>query len=182
MDWLIVGADAVAAAVFVNAGVAKAVSPSRLAAALAELPLAIGGQPGERFLRAFAVIELAVAGSLIITALRAPAAVAAGALGLCFCAVGILGLLNGSRVPCGCFGASSTRPFGWVNIGIGLALAGIAPLNVMARPSSLPGGYTAAAFQVCSAAVVLVCLWANRRLVAGSLRRPGDAPAGREVG
>lgn len=181
MGWFVTGIDGVAAAVFLNAGVAKLVSPDRLRTALAELGASIGAAARVTALRAFAVAELVVAVCLLPTALRTGAAVAGSALGLCFCAVGALGLLSGSKEPCGCFGASGQRPFGWANIGVGIGLAAVAPLNLISNASSAPGAGNSAGLEITAVAALLLCLWANRRLVVESLRRKRALATGGEV-
>lgn len=181
MGWLVTGIDSVAAAVFLNAGVAKLVAPDRLRTALAELATGIGRVAGVTALRAFAVAELVVAACLLPPAIAAAAAVAASALGLCFCVVGVLGLLSGSKEPCGCFGASGQRPLGWTNIGVGLALAAVAPLNLISSASPAPGGNSSAGLDITATAALALCLWANRRLAVESLRRKRVLSTGGEV-
>lgn len=173
MGWLIVGVNGVVAGVLLTAGLAKAVSSDRLADALAELAPTVSGRTRGLSLQAFAFLELFVAAGLPAAAVRLWATVAAGVLGLGFCAVGGLGLLKGSKTPCGCFGASSTHPFGWANIGTGLAIAAAVPANLAVSRASMPSpaAYSAVALPVASASAALLCLWANRPLVAESLRR-----------
>jgi hypothetical protein len=164
-QWVLLALNAAAAAVLLNAGVAKIVAPARLELALAEiLPTLRGRLTGGR-LRGVAVVEIAVAGSLLTTVTQLAGALATTALGLCFAVLGAVGLRRGSSTPCGCLGSSSRHPLGWTNIGVGLALAAVGPLNLLASGTRPAAQYATGAVLVTAIGTVALSLWAHRELV-----------------
>jgi hypothetical protein len=166
-------AAAAAASLLLNAGLAKLASPGQLRRAVAELLPVAGRRLGGALVRGLGAAEILVGTGLLIAPARLPAAVAATGLGACFIALGALGQVRGSSVPCGCFAAAGQHPLGWTNIGLGAALALTWP--VMAQAGPVPaGGYLAVAAPLASIGTVLLCLWLNRRLIL-VLRRPNRA-------
>lgn len=175
-DWALAAGAAVAAAVLVNAGVAKLVSPGQLRHAAAEVSPLGARHVGTRLVRGFGAAELMSGVLLLIAPVRLPAAVATTVLGACFAALGALGLGRGSSVPCGCFGATSARPLGWTNIWLGAGLALAWP--VIALAGNVPAvSYSQAAVLLASIAVVLLRLWLDRDLIMRLRRAPGARPA-----
>jgi len=170
-DWVLAAAAAAAAAVLVNAGVAKLVSPGQLRGAAAEVSPLGGRLLTAALVRGLGMAEIVAGMGLLISQVRLPAAIAVSALGACFSALGALGLARGSSLPCGCFGAVGARPLGWTNVWLGAALVLAWPVIVLAGP--VPAlGYSQAAVLLASIAVVLLCLWLNRSLIAALRRAP----------
>lgn len=161
--WTLAVFDASAAAVLINAGVTKMVAPAPLLRASAEV-LAAPRWLGEPLVRGFGGAELVVAVALLVPPARLSAAIATTMLGVCFATAGLVGVLRGSSVPCGCFGGSSRQPVGWVNVALGAALAVVWPVNLLAGHRPTPG-YSAAAVLLASIAATVICLWLNRRLI-----------------
>jgi hypothetical protein len=166
--WVLALVSAAAAALLLNAGIAKLVSVGQPARAVAELLPALPGGAAHRLVRGFAASEIVVAVALLIAPARRGAAVAALALGLCFVALGAAGRIRSTSMACGCLGESGGRPLGWVNVGYGVAIGMVAPCAMLLRPSA-GGGNTAAGLLLGSACSMLLCLWLNRRFVAGAL-------------
>lgn len=181
-DWLVAAVTAAAAALLINAGATKVAGPDPLRLAVAELFPARGQQVTVTLVRAFGVVETLVAVGLLITPTRLASAVAGAALGGCFLAFGALGLARRSTLPCGCFGAASRRPPGWINIALGAAM--LIPWTAVAVAGPVPAAdhtaYSAAAPLLASISAVLLCLAQNRRLI--KLLRRGVGPALSEVG
>lgn len=174
--WVLAVFDASASAVLINAGVAKLIAPRPLLRASAEVLAVRHRGIGEPLVRGFGATELTVAVALLVLPARLPAAIAATMLGGCFALIGIAGVLRGSSVPCGCFGGATRQPLGWANVGLGVALAVVWPVNVLA--GQLPAqGYSAATALLGSIASAALCLWLNRRLITAILpRKPYPAP------
>jgi len=166
-DWAFVVVSSGAAALLVNSGVAKLVAPDPLRLAISDLVPALEGRLPRAVVRGFAAVELLIAAGLLTPVVRGAAGIALAVLGSCFAGVGVLGLLRHSSVPCGCLGGSARRPLGWVNIGLGaaLALAGLLDAT-LADPSSS----VIDAVLVTSIAVVVVCLLLHRDLIVDLLR------------
>ena len=162
--WLLAAFDAVVSALLINAGVAKLVAPGPLGRAATEVlavPRRVIGPP---VVRGLGVVEVIVAVALLVLPARLAAAIACSLLGCCFVAVGIVGVLRRSSVPCGCFGGASQQPLGWANIGLGAVLAVVWPVNALAGPVTAHG-YTTAAVLLASIGSAIVCWWLNRRLL-----------------
>lgn len=121
---------AAATALLLQAGVAKFVKPTPLARALAELV-------GQRrvpvsVVRLFAGTEVALALLLVLARDGRLVLLAVAAVGLSFIVVGAAGKIRATDLPCGCFGTSAGRPFGWSNVAAGVALlsaVGVAAFN-----------------------------------------------------
>lgn len=160
--WLLAAVNAAAAALLVNAGVAKTVAPRPLLQAMTDLTRQPNTGAGESLVRALGVAEIVIAVALLIGWDRLPAAIAASVLGVCFAAAGLLGLRRGSSVPCGCFGGASRQPLGWANVGFGVALAAVWPVSALSWVLS-PHAYTTAAVLLAAAAAAALCLWLNRQ-------------------
>ncbi|MES9542606.1 MauE/DoxX family redox-associated membrane protein [Actinomadura sp. NPDC000600] len=158
-EWALTAADAAAAAVLLNSGLAKLVVPGPLRRALAELAPA-ADRPAA--VRGLAAVEIAAAVALIVGPLRVPAAVLASLLGLLFAAFGVLGRTRRSTAPCGCFGASADRPLGWSNVAVGLLLAAVLPL---AATTATPADHTEGAVLLASTGSLALCLSAHRELI-----------------
>lgn len=156
--WAVDVYNAAAAAVLINAGVAKLVVPGPLRRASAEvfrMPV------GDAFVRAFGAIEVAAAVALLAGPARWAAVIAAVLLGAGFAIAGLAGVLRRSRVPCGCFGGVSRQPLGWANVALGLALAAAWPVNALGTGP----GYSPRPVLLASIASIVACLWLNRRLI-----------------
>lgn len=162
--WLLAVFNAVAAALLINAGVAKLIAPASLLRAVAEVARLSARPGGELLVRELGAAELAVVVALLVPQARWPAAAAATLLGLCFAAAGAAGLRRGSSVPCGCFGGASGQPLGWANIGLGAVLAAAWPVNALTWRLPWPA-YPAVVVELASIATVAGCLWLNRRLI-----------------
>jgi len=148
-------AVSVGAAILLNASVSKGVSPSRLAAAMAELvpSIRILHRPG--ISRGLA-IEEAVTVVLLVWSPRSvvvPGLVLV--LGGFFLAAGIGGRLRGSREPCGCFGALREAPMGWANAGMGIGFIGLGILILTTSAPVQDPGMRAA---VCAVALIGLAL------------------------
>lgn len=165
-EWSLIGVNAAAAALLLNSGIAKIVSPDPLRRALTEVISAFESANAPSMLRGLAVIEIA-AGVMVLTGpVRMPAAAVASLLGVGFALFGVLGLLRGGGSPCGCFGASSQEPLGWTNVVLGALLAAVYPVNAVsgARLESA-ADYTAGAVLLASMASLVLCVHTHRRLV-----------------
>lgn len=188
--WLLAACNAVVSALLINAGVAKLVAPAPLLQAVAELVSVPRRGAGELLVRWLGAAELAVAIALLVRPVRSPAGVAAALLGLCFAAAGLLGVLRGASVPCGCFGGAGRQPLGWANVGFGAVLGAAWPVNALSWRLPSPG-YQAVVVALASIATAAGCLWLDRHLITPLLRaarawnsRPGTArttPARSEV-
>ena len=180
--WAFVVVNAGVAAVLLNAGIAKLVAPDPLRLAVSDLVPALLGGVTRAAVRSIAAAELLVAAGLLAPLTRSPAAVALVGLGACFAGFGVLGLLSRSNAPCGCLGGSGRQPLGWVNIGLGAALALVGLVDVI---SAVPAGTRSArgasvAVLLTSICVLSLCLWLHRRLImelVGPARR-GRAESG----
>jgi len=162
--WVLAACNAVVSALLINAGVAKLVAPAPLLRAVAELVSVPRRGAGELLVRWLGAAELAVAIALLVRPARWPAGVAAALLGLCFAGAGLLGVLRGSSVPCGCFGGAGRQPLGWANVGLGVLLAAVCPVNALTW--RLPAhDYQTAVVGLASIATAVSCLWLNRHLI-----------------
>jgi hypothetical protein len=173
-DWAFVGISSGAAALLVNSGVAKLVAPDPLRLAISDLVPVLEGRLPRAVVRGLAAAELLIAAGLLAPMVRGAAGIALAALGTCFAGVGVLGLLRHSSVPCGCLGGSARRPLGWVNIGLGAALALAGLLHATLTD---PSSGVIDTVLVTSIAVVGMCLLLHRDLIVDLLgpartRRP----------
>jgi hypothetical protein len=161
--WVLAGANALAAALLLNGGMAKLVSPAQLGRALGELLGRAGAPP--RWVRGSAAVELAVAALLLAEPTRSTGALLTAVLAACFAVLGVAGLARGSDTPCGCFGQAGARPLGLINVLLGAALMLVYLLNAAASGVRLDGRHAPAAVLAASTATVVLCFWLNRRLV-----------------
>ena len=83
--------------------------------------------------------------------------------------------------PCGCFGSSSRHPLGWTNIGLGLVLALVGPVNLLADDAGPAITYSTGAILLASTGSIVLCLWVHRRLTRQLLVRRRAATTGSEV-
>ncbi|HEY2241303.1 MAG TPA: MauE/DoxX family redox-associated membrane protein [Streptosporangiaceae bacterium] len=160
--WMLVGGDAVVAALLVRSSALKAVTPDVIADALAELSRG-RWRPSARAMRAVAGIELTAALAITAPSLRVAAWVITGLLGISFVVLGTAGLLTGSTRPCGCFGAESERPLGVPSVLAGSAFLALAAINIADAGDA---GMTGAHVGVAVVAAVIVLTWtlaAHRR-------------------
>ncbi|TCO54345.1 MauE/DoxX family redox-associated membrane protein [Actinocrispum wychmicini] len=153
--------DPIAAAILLHAGFGKLIAPLATQKALVEIFPRARGLITVTLLRCVAVVEI-VAGCGLLTAARTVFATVIGVFGLCFAAMGAAGLIRGSSVPCGCFGASSRRPLGWTNIALGAALATVGSLNLLL---SWPETDLAAAIPLAAGGTALLGLWTHRHRI-----------------
>jgi hypothetical protein len=190
-DWALLGVDVVAAAVLINAGLVKIASPAQLRAALNELlgggaEVAAGaGSVSARAVRVAAVIEVAVGVALLAPALRVVAAAGVAGLGACFVALGVAGRLRRSVQPCGCAGEHGGRPLGWTNVGMGLALVAVLPVNLAIEPPDPAvgsAGFGTVASALTALLLLIAALWTNRALAASLVRPAAGAAAARQNG
>ncbi len=164
VGWLIAAVTAGAAVLLINAGVAKLTTPGPLRRAMAELLPIRRVQVSGEMVRAFGAAETAVALGLLIVPARFVAAIAAAALGLCFMVAGGIGVARRTTVPCGCFGAATRHPLGWVSIALGATLC--IPWPAVATAGPLPGAnFSAAAALLTSIGAILLSLAQNRHLI-----------------
>ncbi|WP_336214189.1 MauE/DoxX family redox-associated membrane protein [Nonomuraea sp. LPB2021202275-12-8] len=174
-EWLLTCANAAAAALLLNSGLAKAVAPDVLRRALTEVVPSFAGANAPVMVRVLAAVEIAAAAALLLAPTRMAAALLATLLGAGFAAFGLLGKLRGSSTPCGCFGASDRQPLGWTNVALGVLLATVLPLNAANGPAT-PTDYTAGALMLAATGTLLLCGYTHRRVVRRHLvvrlRRP----------
>ncbi len=159
MNSALLAVNALAAATLLVAAAAKLAVPQPLVRALRELtprPVPVVG------IRAFAVLEAAVAVAVLLPATRAVGGAGLGGLGAVFVAAGVAGQLRRSSVPCGCLGGGN-HALGLRNVGVGAAFLGVAGLNLTTVAAD-PQLWRAAPL-VAAAATVLLCLWTHRLLI-----------------
>jgi hypothetical protein len=181
--WALAVSDGGIAAVLLNAGGAKMVAPGALQRALTELVPLPGGSQAGVLVRGIAAAELLLAAAFLVPAAHLVAAIALVAFGGLIAAVGLLGLLRRTTAPCGCFGGSTSRPLGLVNVAFGAVMIVLGIIGMAAGPSAAsPGPGAAAAVLVASIGSVVLCLWLHRRLVlellmpARLVRSGGETP------
>jgi hypothetical protein len=162
-EWSLAVVNCVIASVLIVAGVAKVVSPAQLRVALRDtLPrLAVTHTQ----LRVFAILEIGSGLTLAIPGARVAGACVVGALAACFVAVGALGWLRHSNAACGCFGGSSDRPLGPLNVLLGLVLFASAFINVYARGEARSAAYFSFSATGTALALLLLCALVNRRVI-----------------
>lgn len=197
IEWWIVAGNGLAAAVLINAGLAKLAFPRPLSRALSEVlpvrrsaataqtttvPASTAPAAATTILiptaipRGFALLEVTAGVALLIPGTRLIAAGAATVLGVLFAGLGTLGWLRRSTVPCGCLGTHGDRPLGGRNVLIGLALAAVFPFNRLAAPEGEGSGdYASWAPLTASLLMLVLCLWAYRELAWRLLARTGAA-------
>lgn len=118
------------------AAVGKLVFPDMAALGLSELLRSTNATPRFRLrngsVRGLAVAELlaALVGSGLLFDAVLPRAVASLILATFFLAGGIVGLIRGSTLPCGCFGQGSVAPFGLGNMLWGVGIGSLAALSI----------------------------------------------------
>lgn len=160
LQWVVLALNAAAAAILLTAGIGKILAPQHVQAALAEVLPAPRGLFTTGRLRGAAVVEIAVAVSLLTTTTRIAGALGTAGLGLIFALLGAVGLRRGGGTPCGCFGVPGRHPLGWPNVGFGLALAAVGALNLLVSLTGPAGEYAAGA--VLLMAACSLCLWWHR--------------------
>ena len=90
------------------------------------------------------------------------ATVAIGCLGVSFVVLGLAGSIRGSRLPCGCFGATNgMRPLGLVNVISGAFFLLLLPANLLQNIAI----QTIPCLYLISIAIVGWTFWAHRGLV-----------------
>lgn len=167
----ILAANVATAAILINSGTTKLVSPAGLRQAVRELMFpALRSRVTDGFVRAVASLELATAAGLLVTATRTPAIVLVALFGTGFAVLGAVGAMRGSTTACGCFGRTSNKPLGTTNIFMGLALLAVVLLNESV--TTVSADYTADAMVSAALVSLLLCLWLNRRLAKELLGRP----------
>jgi hypothetical protein len=176
--WLLPAINAGAASLLLNSGIAKTISPGPPLRALAEVSPALEKYLGKVALRGVGVAEIAVAAALLLAPLRLPAAIAALALGAGFALLGLLGILRGSKAPCGCFGASSRRPLGWANVLLGIVVACAGPANIVGTATAR---YSEIALIAAAIGAVALCVYMRRELIVQFLWPRRTLPAESEA-
>jgi hypothetical protein len=165
-EWSLTAANAAGAALLLNSGIAKAVTPDPLRRALSELVPALETERTPSLIRGLAAVEAVAAVALLVGPARIAAAVLTALLGLVFTAFGLLGKVRGGSAPCGCFGASGRQPLGWTNVVLGLLLAAVYPINVVGGVgTSSRADYTSGAVLLAAIGSLLLCVYTHRRLV-----------------
>ena len=162
-EWSLAAVNCVIASLLIVAGIAKIVSPAQLRIALRDtLPrLAVTHTQ----LRAFAILEIASGLTLTIPGARVVGACVVAALAGCFTAVGLLGWRRHSHTACGCFGGSSDRPLGPLNIILGLLFFATAFFNVYARGEAQSATYFSLSATGVALGIVTVCVLVNRHVI-----------------
>jgi hypothetical protein len=149
-------ATALAAAMLLDAGLYKLTDPHQLRRALHELWPGFLGPRSVSVVRLAAAIEVAAAMLLLVPATVVPGALAGAVLGVVFAALGGVGLMRGSSMPCGCFGHDGRQALGLGNVLIGVFTAATMILTAEARPVISPSAVALFA--------LVLCLLINRRL------------------
>jgi hypothetical protein len=172
-DWLLIFGNSALSVLLLRAGAEKLIKTKVATAALDEL------FPRVRFdltgvVRLAAVLEIIAVIAVAAPALRLPAQFLFGLLGLAFLMLGILGKARGSSQPCGCLGASSTRPLGTTNMLLGLALLAVVLLNIAtARPADASAVAVSTSFVTVIISVAWL-FWTNHQRIGsviGNLRK-----------
>ncbi|MEV4759742.1 MauE/DoxX family redox-associated membrane protein [Micromonospora sp. NPDC049559] len=171
-DSVLICGNVVLATLLIRASAGKLVTPGLTASALSELFPGLM-RSGSGIVRATALAEGLAALSTVIATLRLPGQILVALLGAGFVLLGVAGLLKGSQQPCGCFGASSTRPLGTVNIAAGLLLLLVAAVNFWAPPPAEPANVAAYTSMCTAIASIGWLFWSNRdriRVMVSALR------------
>jgi hypothetical protein len=172
---LVMGVNAGTTAVLITAGMTKLVSPDQLRLALADVLGDLTRLVTAFRIKGFAVIELIVGVSLSAPVTRLPGAWAVGVLGACFAIAGVAGRLRHSETACGCFGRSSGRPLGLVNVLVGAAFIAVSAVNHAATTNNA-GSYFYSSAIGASLATALPTLWAHHQLIKEFVRPPEASP------
>lgn len=150
-----------AAGLLLLSGCRKLASPGGLRRALQDTGLNFASW----FVRVFAIGEVSVA---VVSVVASPVVGGAlvGLFGIVFIVFGLVGLLSGSTVPCGCFGTSRTGPIGARSIAFGV---GLAVVGATRSTQSIPAGEhaTEMLLGMCCIALALSVLIDRRWLVDG---------------
>jgi hypothetical protein len=162
------GAAALVGAVLLCSGVTKMAVPAQAASAVRELAPSSPGRV-EVLVRMLAAVEIGAALALSVAAARPAGAAVALLLGIGFAAVGLLGALRGSGVPCGCFGRPDGHPLGVPNVAIGLALALVSAAVLWAGPEHRTDELAGSVLLTAGLALLLTG-WLQRDLVSDLLR------------
>jgi uncharacterized membrane protein YphA (DoxX/SURF4 family) len=154
--------SSVIAALLINAGIAKMVSPGRFRQALRELVPGVGYRVGVDLPRIVAGVEVVAAVGLLVSVSRPWAAVVVATLGAGFILLGTAGWMRRSAAPCGCFGLDTDKPLGLINVAFGIALISLGSMGGLIEVDEQ---YSARALVLTSIGSVALCLWLKRRLV-----------------
>ncbi|MDQ2956123.1 MAG: hypothetical protein M3Y42_04050 [Actinomycetota bacterium] len=130
------------APVLLTAGVAKLAAPRAARDSFVSLAPRAESITTALSVRLVAAVETAVGLLLVLPRTRDAGALGAIAFGIAFAILGIWGQLSASSISCGCFGAGSSRPLGYKNVAIGIAVLALA---VLALTGSLSTSGTATA-------------------------------------
>lgn len=177
-DWVLPAINAIAASLLLNSGIAKTVAPGPARRAVEEIVPRLDGALIGAVLRVAAIVEVAVAAALPIPSARVPAAAAMALLGAGFVVLGVLGAVRHGSAPCGCFGSSGTRPLGWTNALLGLAVAAVYPVNAVWSPGVR---YSVATLLLTSIMSLVLCVYMRRELVIQLLMPTRGRPAESEA-
>ena len=159
--------NAAVVAVLLNAAMTKAVNPDQPRRALQEvLPLLrqyrLGRLPG----RITAIVEIIAALALTSPPTRLFGALMIAMLGVAYIAIGVLGIVRGASVPCGCVGdAARGHPFGAWNIGAGLLITAAALANGSESSPFLVGmSYLVWTAVLAGTLSIAIAVWLHRPL------------------
>lgn len=171
-DVVLICGNVVLATLLIRASAGKLVTPGLTVSALSELFPGFR-RSGGGIVRAVAMVEGLAALSTVVATLRLPGQILVAALGAGFVMLGVAGRLRDSQQPCGCFGASSTRPLGAANIAAGGLLLLVAAVNFWAPSPAEP--VNVAAYTSIGTAIASVgwLLWSSRdriRVMVSALR------------
>jgi hypothetical protein len=171
-DGVLICGNVLLATLLIRASAGKLVTPGLTVSALSELFPGLLRR-GTGVVRAIAMAEGLAALTTVVAILRLPGQVLVASLGAGFVALGVAGRLRGSRQPCGCFGASSTRPLGAANVAAGVFLLLVAAVNGWAPAPAEPTDV--AAYTSMGTAIVSVgwLFWSSRdriRVMVDALR------------
>jgi hypothetical protein len=162
-EWSLAVVNCLLASLLIVAGVAKVVSPAQLRVALRDTFPRLAVTHAQ--LRVFAILEIGSGLTLAVPGVRVAGACVVGALAACFMVLGALGWLRHSHTACGCFGGSSDRPLGPLNVLLGVILFASAFINVYARGEARSGTYFSFSATGTALAAVLLCALVNRRII-----------------
>ena len=163
---MVLVSDVLVAALLILAGVSKLYSPQHLRRALMELFPGPISRPIGRTVRPLALVEIAGGCGLLALPSRPFAAGVVVGLGVAFLIAGVLGVLRGSTLACGCFAGPGGKPLGWRNVLAGLALAVLAGLNLLVPYSSPVHRDSAELSTICTAVLtVLLACWLHRTMI-----------------
>ncbi|HEX6700025.1 MAG TPA: MauE/DoxX family redox-associated membrane protein [Gaiellaceae bacterium] len=155
------------------AALAKLATPDRLGALLGG-GLRLNPVPAALAARAVGATELAVGVALVTPPAARIGGYGAAALGCGFFAAAVGSFLAGSDVPCGCFGASSSRPLGLPHALLGGAVSLCGVFVATVRPATVPAPTRLALVAV---ALVGAALVVHSREITAARGRIRDAQA-----